>query len=229
MRAVTFDFYNTLVKHRAGIGRGRSYRDYLAAAGLGSAPWEHQVLYDVFEYYAASYDPALTDEAKLSFWTEFTRQLFERTRVRASAPIDYAAHAPAVRDIMGPTAFTLFDDSLEVLGQLKQAGLRLGLISDWQKGLAHFCHALGLSSSLDVIVASAEVGCEKPEPRLFEAARERLNVPAEEVLHVGDRAVDVEGARAAGFAAILLVRSGDMPTTTDTRVVRSLGEILTLL
>ena len=88
MQAVTFDFYNTLVYHRAGTGRGRQYQDYLAARGYVCEPWEHQVLYDVFEYYGASYDSALTEEAKLSFWTEFTRRLFERTNVRATGTID---------------------------------------------------------------------------------------------------------------------------------------------
>jgi HAD superfamily hydrolase (TIGR01549 family) len=218
MRAVTLDFYNTLIYHRAGMGRGRSYQNYLSAAGLASDPWEHQVLYDVFEYYAAAYRPTLTEGARLSFWTEFTRRLFERTGVRASTPIDYAAHAPAIRDLMGPTAFALFDDSLDVL-----------IVSDWQKGLAHFCHELGLSSFFDVIVASAEVGCEKPDPRLFEAARVQLNVPAEEILHVGDSAVDVQGAHAAGFAAALLVRSADPSPETDAPVIRSLRELPSLL
>jgi putative hydrolase of the HAD superfamily len=149
--------------------------------------------------------------------------------VRASTPIDYAAHAPAIRDLMGPTAFALFDDSLDVLRQLTEAGLRLGIVSDWQKGLAHFCHELGLSSFFDVIVASAEVGCEKPDPRLFEAARVQLNVPAEEILHVGDSAVDVQGAHAAGFAAALLVRSADPSPETDAPVIRSLRELPSLL
>jgi hypothetical protein len=77
--AVTFDFYNTLVCHRAETGRGRQYQEYLSAVGLACDPWEHQVLYDVFEYFGAAYRPTLTEAAKLSFWTEFTRRLFERT------------------------------------------------------------------------------------------------------------------------------------------------------
>ena len=115
VKAVTFDFYNTLVYHRAGVGRGRQYQNYLSAVGFDSDPWQHQVLYDVFEYYASSYTPALTDEAKLSFWTEFTRLLFERTNVRAPSTIDCAEHAQAIRDIMGPNCFAVFEDALHAL------------------------------------------------------------------------------------------------------------------
>ncbi|MBI2956713.1 MAG: HAD-IA family hydrolase [Acidobacteria bacterium] len=227
MRAITFDFYNTLVYHRAGTGRGRQYQDYLAAAGLTADPWEHQVLYDVFEYYAAAYSPALSEEAKLSFWIEFSRRLFERTNVRLREAIDYAQHAPAIRDIMGPNAFAVFTEALPALRTFKKKGLRLGVISDWQKGLQHFCEELGLAAYLDVVVASAEVGCQKPDPRLFEIARERLKIPAPEILHVGDTLADVEGARAAGFSVLLLVREGD-PPTTDVPLIRHLRELLPL-
>ena len=158
IKGITFDFYNTLVYHRAGVGRGRQYLDYLSSVGLSADPWEHQVLYDVFAYYGSSYTPALSDEAKRSFWIEFTRRLFERTNVRAPGAIDYAEHAQPIRDIMGPNCFALYEESLQVLRELREAGFRLGVVSDWQKGLGVFCQELGLGTYLDVVVASDEVG-----------------------------------------------------------------------
>jgi len=232
--AVTFDFYETLIYHRAGVGRSRSYLDYLAAAGLASDPWEHQVHYDVFEYYAAAYSPALPPAAKKTFWTEFTRLLFERTGVRGPGSADFARHADAIRDLMGPSCFAIFDDVFPVLEKLKASGRRLAIISDWQKGLAYFCEELGLAPYFEAIIVSAEVGFQKPDPRIFEAARARLQLPAQEILHVGDRVEDVEGARAAGFAAALLVRSGEppmsgLPALAGVPVVRSLSELLPLV
>lgn len=227
LQAVTFDFYNTLVLHRAGTGRGRAYQEYLSAAGLACDAWEHQVLYDVFEFYAASYNPALAEEAKGVFWEEFTRRLFERTHVRGSKATDYTEHAPVIRDIMGPNAFVTFDESLDVLRALKEAGLRLGVISDWQKGLMHFCDELGLGPYLDVVVASGDVGYQKPDPRLFQAAQERMGIAPAKILHVGDRLADVEGAKAAGFAAALLVREGE-PAAKGAPIVRDLRELLSL-
>ena len=224
-KAVTFDFYNTLVYHPAGIGRGRQYQNYLSAAGLSSDPWQHQVLYDVFDYYGSSYSPTFSDAAKLSFWTEFTRRLFERTNVRGSGAIDYAEHADAIRKIMGPKCFALFDDSFQILHSLREAGLRLGVISDWQKGLAYFCEELGIGAFLDVVVASGETGFQKPDPRLFDIACKRMGVSSREILHVGDLAVDIEGARAAGFSVVLLARSGES-TAGGVPVIRNLGDVL---
>ncbi len=228
LRAVTFDFYNTLVYHRTGTGRGRQYQDYLIATGLTSDPWEHQVLYDVFDYYATSYNPTLSEDAKRSFWVEFTRRLFERTNVRPRDAMDYAQHAAAIRDLIGPNAFAVFDEALPVLRTLKEKGLRLGVISDWQKGLRHFCEELGLAEYLDVVVASGEVGYQKPDPRLFEAAGRQMKIHADEILHVGDSLADVEGARGAGFSAALLIRQGD-PPTTQVPVFRNLRQLLPLV
>ncbi len=103
-KAITFDFYNTLFYHAAGIGRGGQYQNYLSAVGLCSDPWQHQVPYDVFDYYGSSCSPAFSDEAKLSFWTEFTQRLFERTNVRGSKSVNYAEHAHTIREIMGPAS-----------------------------------------------------------------------------------------------------------------------------
>jgi putative hydrolase of the HAD superfamily len=228
VQAVTLDFYETLVCHRTGVGRGKSYREYLSAAGMVCDLWEHQVLYDVFEYYGTSYSPTLPEDAKLSFWTEFTRRLFERTNVRAQGAVDHAAHAPAIREIMGSGCLALFEDALPVLRGLKEIGLRLGVISDWQKGLTHFCDELGIGEYLDVVVASADVGYQKPDARLFETARRRIDVDAREILHVGDRVEDVEGAEAAGFSAALLVRRGTRPAG-QVPVIATLRELHSLI
>lgn len=225
VKAVTFDFYNTLVYHRVGVGRGQQFRNYLSAVGFTSDPWKHEVLYDAFEYYASSYSPALADEAKLSFWAEFARRVFERTNVSAPGPINPAEHAQAIRDIMGPNCFAVFDDVLPTLEQLKRAKLRLGVISDWQKGLTYFCQELGIGTYLDVVVASGEVGYQKPDPRLFELASERMNVAVHEILHVGDRVADVEGARAAGFSVALLSRTGET-TASEVPMIRNLSEVV---
>ncbi|MFQ5504644.1 MAG: HAD family hydrolase [Planctomycetota bacterium] len=228
MQAVTLDFYETLIHHRGGSGRGKQYGEYLSSAGLSADPWEHRVLYDVFEHFAAAHGTATTEESRRSFWIEFTRRLFERTSVRGPGSADHTSHADAIRDIMGPQAFSLFEDALPLLRSLRARGLALGIVSDWQRGLSHFVDELGIGACVDVVVASAEAGCAKPDPRLFELARERLGVSASEILHVGDSLEDVEGAQAAGFRAALLVRSGE-PPAVRAPVIRGLHQVLELV
>ena len=69
--------------------------------------------------------------------------------------------------------------------------------------------AAGLRHYFDVVIDSALVGVEKPDPRIFHAALEALGVAPEEALYVGDLYdIDVLGARAAGLDAVSAGRPG---------------------
>jgi putative hydrolase of the HAD superfamily len=57
-----------------------------------------------------------------------------------------------------------------------------------------------LAGHLTEIVSSAEAGAAKPDPAAFLVALERLGVPPERALHVGDGDTDRDGAAAAGLA-----------------------------
>ncbi len=86
---------------------------------------------------------------------------------------------------------------------LRAKGLRLGLVSNWDHNLRALLGELGLDTCFDELVISAEEGIEKPAPEIFHRACARLAVDPGATLHVGDsRRADVEGARAAGCAAL---------------------------
>lgn len=79
--------------------------------------------------------------------------------------------------------------------------VRLALVSngysDAQRGRLA---AAGLSGYFPVVVVSEEVGCEKPDPRIFALALSRLGLGPEAALHVGDSIEhDYRGAQAAGI------------------------------
>ena len=114
--------------------------------------------------------------------------------------------------------------SAEALGRLQQAGLRLGVVSNSDGRVEQALAAAGLRKYFDVVVDSALVGVEKPDPRIFQAALKALNVKPEEALYVGDLYhVDVVGARAAGIEAVLL---GDAVAPAECRQARSLEELV---
>lgn len=219
--AVSFDFYNTLVYHRTGRGRGAMLMEYLREQGWESDPWEHQVLYDVFAPHATEYAPDLDDEEKRRYRRRLAERVFRRLNVRA--PDGAAArHAANLWELLGPACLGVYREVPAVLRAVSRAGLPLVMVSNWQCGLAHFCTELGLSSFFDHIVASAEVGSAKPDAGIFVEACERLGLPASRVLHVGDSPIDdIEGARGAGLAAVLL-RRGDGASGDDAPVLASL-------
>ncbi|MFI5372734.1 MAG: HAD-IA family hydrolase, partial [Candidatus Eisenbacteria bacterium] len=89
-------------------------------------------------------------------------------------------------------------------------GLRRAVVSNSDgRAEQHLRHS-GVRSGLEFVVDSHVVGVEKPDPRIFTIALERLEVEPERALYVGDvRSVDETGARAAGMRFVLLDPYGD--------------------
>lgn len=63
--------------------------------------------------------------------------------------------------------------------------------------------AYGFEDMCDVIVYSHEVGCMKPDPRIYRIACERLGVEPGDAVLLDDVPGHVEGARAAGMRAVV--------------------------
>lgn len=159
-----------------------------------------------------------------------------RRTLRACGCVDEATVRFAARtfgDLCRET-YTLFDDVPGFLALVKQAGIRLALItngaSDTQR--EKLC-ALDIERWFDAVVISGEVGVAKPDPAAFEIALTELAAPRDGVWHVGDTlTADVAGAKAAGLTAVWLNRHGrirrDGGPSPDVEV-RSLSDLARLL
>jgi HAD superfamily hydrolase (TIGR01509 family) len=111
------------------------------------------------------------------------------------------------------------------LERFRAAGLRLAVVSNSNGTLRRLLDRLGLAPAFEVILDSAVEGVEKPDPRIFHLALERLGEEAGTAVHVGDiYHVDVTGARAAGVRPVLLDEAGLYPDADCPRV-RSLAEL----
>jgi putative hydrolase of the HAD superfamily len=112
---------------------------------------------------------------------------------------------------VGDGAFPL-DGARETLRELKERGLRLGLLSNtmWpsqfhEEELIRF----GLIEFLDVLVFSCEVGLWKPNAPAFRYVIGRLGVSPSEAVFVGDQPpIDVVGAQSAGLRAVWIATDG---------------------
>ena len=86
------------------------------------------------------------------------------------------------------------------------------MVSNSNGTLRELLRRLDLFAFFSLIVDSFEEGVEKPDPRLFEIALDRVRARRETTLHVGDfYEIDVVGARAAGLQAALLDVAGLYP------------------
>ena len=90
----------------------------------------------------------------------------------------------------------------------------------------------GLRNCFSHIVLSEEVGCQKPNPRIYEEALRMNGVSAEEAVMIGDSwNSDIQGAINAGIDQIWVRKSQDsLPEgQSATYLVQSLSEVMEIL
>jgi putative hydrolase of the HAD superfamily len=111
--------------------------------------------------------------------------------------------------LMAAIRFRAYPDVPPALAELRELGLHLVCVSNWDCSLPDVLARAGLAEHLDGVVTSAVVGARKPDPAIFAAALKVAGCDPGEALHVGDtRDEDIEGARAAGIRALLIRRDG---------------------
>ncbi len=126
-------------------------------------------------------------------------------------------------------SFRLHDGALELVEAIRARGLRLGVVSNWSERLPGLLDGLGLTPSIEFVLASAIERVEKPDAEIFRRALARAGVDASEALHVGNDLVrDGEGARAVGIEAAL-VEHDDVIVSAHFRVFPNLFELRTFI
>lgn len=111
----------------------------------------------------------------------------------------YEVYWGCILDAMRPTP-----GAPELLARCREAGLKVGICSDLTAHIQHRkLKRLGLDSLVDVLVTSEEAGVEKPGAAIYRLLLEKLELPPENVLFVGDSLErDVIGPQAAGMRAV---------------------------
>lgn len=128
----------------------------------------------------------------------------------------------------GASHWSAYEDVERCLSALQAEGYRLGVISNWDAGLERLLDDLGLRPCFDVVIASAAVGCRKPDKAVFEMALERMGVSSSAAVHVGDLP-EADGAAAkAGMTPVIVDRRGVHASCPHERV-SSLVELPSLL
>lgn len=101
-----------------------------------------------------------------------------------------------------------YSDAQSTLEALRSKGYNLGIIANQKLGTAERLENWGLRQYFDVIAASAELGCAKPDKEIFEKALELARCAAQESVMIGDRLDnDIIPAKAVGMKTVW-VRNG---------------------
>jgi len=115
--------------------------------------------------------------------------------------------------------YALFEDVPPVLEKLRGAGLKLGVVSNFEEWLEQLLEELGVIGYFEVRVISGLEGLEKPDPRIFRLAMERAGVRPEGSVYVGDNPeFDVGPAAAVGMLPVLIDRRDRFPDADAIRI-----------
>lgn len=228
LRAITFDFGNTLVPVD-----GRSLRSVVAITAAAMAE-------RTGGFTAGEFLEAWADERERQFREEIPRfrevDIAQRVvrvlaRLRGLAPpppeVPWDDAVAADRTAPDEVAFAIdtysraFVEALPAPPGIEAllAGLavrwRLGLLSNWPLAatIDRYLEAAGWDRHLSAVVVSQRVGAIKPHVAIFRAAEAALGMEPEDrdrILHVGDDwAADVVGAKRAGWRAAYLTARPD--------------------
>ena len=141
---------------------------------------------------------------------------------------ELAAEAYASADAQQSTKYkpALIKGAESALRDMKDAGLMLGLATNGSGRTAReIMRSIGVEALFDVFIGADEVPEGKPEPDMIIAACERLGVPPEEAVYVGDEVVDAAAGRAAGVRGVVVVNAEDDVSRYTRHVVDSVARI----
>lgn len=222
-RAIFFDVDFTLI-FPGPTFQGEGYARFCAEQGV-------TVERDRFEDAVAAASFILDDiEEQIydaALFVHYTATIIEHMGGRGPAVIRVAERI--YEQWAGNHHFEMYEDVAPVLTALAARGLTLGVISNSHRSLDAFTEHFKLGSLITTTVSSAEHGYMKPHRSIFATALAHAGVPAAHAMMVGDSLkADIEGALAAGMRAILLRRSGEVPSSlpAGVTVIRSLTELL---
>lgn len=122
------------------------------------------------------------------------------------------------QDAMGP-----IPGSLELIQELHELGAKLYLLSNISESFHDYKHEIEALGYMDGLYISSDHKLLKPDPKIYLHAAECFGIDPHESVFIDDVAMNVEGAKRAGFHS--LVFHGD--TRTLRRELIALGFPLT--
>jgi len=224
IRAIFFDAAGTLIEPARRVGESyallaKKHGVEISAAEIAA---RFRICFHAAPPLAFPGTPdASIDALERAWWKDLVRRIFE-PQGRFQGFDDYFAELFAY--FAQPEAWMLYPEVAETLPILKNRGLTLDVISNFDSRLLGILEGLGAAPWFDHIFISSRVGYAKPARQIFDTALERHGLKAGDALHVGDsRENDFHGAINAGLKSVLVERSGDDNSNLAPRITSLTG------
>jgi putative hydrolase of the HAD superfamily len=213
LKAITFDFWNTLYKAAA---YARGLRQVFIAELFARNHIElTQAQIDAAEEVARTeWNRVWREEYRTPPAADWVRWMLAELLITLPEPEFTALSDYYDRSLLdadpGPT---LIDGAAEAVQRLARR-YRLGIISDsglsTGKTLREFLKRDGLLDYFNCTTFSDEVGVSKPHARIFQLTLDQLGAQPHEAVHIGDLIhSDITGAKAIGMFAVRMAANYD--------------------
>ncbi len=225
IRAVLFDMGDTLNKADV-VHPGEIFQRILISLGISKSLDEIKIAWLNAEKEAEDIN-LLSQFGKLQreeYWYKWDSLVLKHLGIAENAELAKTVQSKWF-DFVN---FTLYPEVKDVLMELQQRGLKLGLISTgYEEGIHLILEKVNLEkTTFDIIVGVDTAQCMKPHPDIFKYAVKELDVKPEETIFVGDDVeADYKGAENAGLRALLIDRT-EKQKQSGLRTIRNLKEIL---
>lgn len=199
VRAVVFDWGGTLALHTA----AELIDLWRTAARVLDADREEDLIQSLVQVEARSWARTATTmrSARLMDLLREASEELELDVAEAVLTLAQQAHL----DAWTPT-ISHHPSALEVLRDVKERGLRTGLLSNthWPRSFhEQFLERDGLADLIDARIYTSEIDWIKPHPEPFTRLVRQLDVKAETCVFVGDRPIDdITGAGNVGMFTV---------------------------
>lgn len=212
LRAVLLDAAGTLMDLRETVGE--TYARYALRHEVTLSPARLQ---DAFERFLAAAETAPKLESTLAaaawaeraWWRGVVRGTFRAADGTARFR-DFESFFTELYAYYGTgKAWALRPGVADGLAALRESGIRVGLVSNFDHRLPQILEDLEILELLDSVVLPSNSGVRKPEAGAFHTALARLEVAPDEAIYVGDDPrVDLDAARACGLRAVDVEKIG---------------------
>jgi putative hydrolase of the HAD superfamily len=184
LKAVIFDYGEVL----SGPPDPQAHRNLLAIAGVKEeafekAYWAHRLDYDADVLNGQTYWQTIARDTGVHFTAEQIGQLMEQDAIM------WMNLNPAM---------------LAWIPKIKQAGFRLGILSNMGDGVLEYMRPrFPWLAQFDHLTWSCELGVVKPDPAIYLHTVKKLGVSPERALFIDNLQKNVDGAEAVGLQAAL--------------------------
>jgi len=218
-RAVLFDAAETLFTTRGSVGD--IYAQVARQYGSTATPESIQAAF--VRTFRGSGPVSVEDQKQ--WWKDIVHRVFTEVGMVENFDQFFDQVYDTFRNSQG---WMLFPETHEVLQQLKSAGCKLGVVSNFDTRIYSVMASLAILEFFDAVTTSSETGFCKPDREIFEAAVRTLNVkPSDTVIVGASLRDDVEAGNRAGLNAILIDRTGRHASSNVQRI-STLRELIPL-